>query len=433
MDYTIKSGDTLSSIAAANNTDVATLASLNNIANPDLIYAGTTIKLPGQTSTSTTAPITSSTLQPQPTINIPTAPTPTPTPAPTYNVADEYLNSLALTTNEQNALTGQENIVGKMLENLAALQGESAYKSELTAGSNLNTLKTDLQNLNSQILKKQAEINQDDITLVSNMRAEENRDTLLPFAQAGQAKLAGDAQIVRALKTSEIGVLNAQAIGKQGDIALAIQTINDAVDAKYAPYRAQNELYKAQLEAIQPYLTSAEKKLAQAQEFKLKQATKEIDKVSDFQKEVLKIAISNKAPSTVLSEIMKATSIEEILKVSKGYENIFSGGSSGSGVDYNSYSEQISSYDSKQSALDDLELNKEAIINDIGEEGYNNLLKDIDNYFGGNTVSSSNTSNFFNNIDSKGLINAGLNTLGATNPVAGVVSTVDNIYDFLFN
>ena len=43
--YTVKSGDTLSEIAAANGTTVDELVKLNGIANPNLIYAGQEIKL----------------------------------------------------------------------------------------------------------------------------------------------------------------------------------------------------------------------------------------------------------------------------------------------------------------------------------------------------------------------------------------------------
>jgi LysM repeat protein len=45
--YTIQPGDTLSGIAAHFGTTVAELVKLNNIKNPDLIYAGDTLKLPG--------------------------------------------------------------------------------------------------------------------------------------------------------------------------------------------------------------------------------------------------------------------------------------------------------------------------------------------------------------------------------------------------
>lgn len=266
------------------------------------------------------AVITSGALQPQPTLTVPqanpaVAPTPTTVPTP----AEALLKNFDLTQNEQAATSAQENIVAKMLENITNQQGESAYKTQLLNESGIGQKRQELVNLNSQILQKQAEIQQDDIKLVSTMRAEENRDTLLPFAQNAQAKLAGDAAIIRALKTSEIGVLNALAIGKQGDLQLAKDTINEAVDAKFAPYKEQNALYEAQLKAIQPFLDKAEKKQALAQQTKLNLAMKEIDKVSEFQKTALTNAISNGAPQSVLNKINSATTLGEITSVGAGY------------------------------------------------------------------------------------------------------------------
>lgn len=46
MTYTIKRGDTLTSIAKKYNTTVDALASANNIANKNLIYAGNTLEIP---------------------------------------------------------------------------------------------------------------------------------------------------------------------------------------------------------------------------------------------------------------------------------------------------------------------------------------------------------------------------------------------------
>lgn len=53
MDYTIKAGDTLSNIAKMNNTDVASIASLNKIPDVNKIQAGATIKIPTNLTTPT--------------------------------------------------------------------------------------------------------------------------------------------------------------------------------------------------------------------------------------------------------------------------------------------------------------------------------------------------------------------------------------------
>lgn len=47
MNYQIRRGDTLSALAARYGTTVSALARANNIANPNLIYAGATLRVPG--------------------------------------------------------------------------------------------------------------------------------------------------------------------------------------------------------------------------------------------------------------------------------------------------------------------------------------------------------------------------------------------------
>jgi len=54
--HLIKYGDTLSALARRYNTTVQKLASLNNIANPNLIYAGRTLRLPGHSPNDTFVP-----------------------------------------------------------------------------------------------------------------------------------------------------------------------------------------------------------------------------------------------------------------------------------------------------------------------------------------------------------------------------------------
>jgi LysM repeat protein len=74
--YVIKSGDTLSRIAVSHGVSVATLVQVNGITNPNLIYAGQVLSIPGAAGP-TSAP------ESNPPPSPPTQPTPVPPPAPT--------------------------------------------------------------------------------------------------------------------------------------------------------------------------------------------------------------------------------------------------------------------------------------------------------------------------------------------------------------
>ncbi|HET9260007.1 MAG TPA: LysM peptidoglycan-binding domain-containing protein [Acidimicrobiia bacterium] len=55
LDYTVKSGDTLGRIARDHDVSVAEIAAANGIDNPNLIYPGQTLKIPGKDQTHTVA------------------------------------------------------------------------------------------------------------------------------------------------------------------------------------------------------------------------------------------------------------------------------------------------------------------------------------------------------------------------------------------
>lgn len=229
---------------------------------------------------------------------VPTAPPSSPPPVP--NVADEIIKSTQV---EDTAAQKQAaNLSQSIIDLLPKLQGETAALADEQNKAGVSTLKSDLNALNAQILQKQAEIGQSDTQLVAQSRAEETRDTLLPFAQNAQAKLAGDAAILRALKTSEIGVLNARAIAKQGDIALAMETAKQAVDVKYAPYKEAISLYKAQLEALTPILSKDEKKQAIAMQLKTDLALKNLEEQKAKAKENLSLVFTSGLPHKFINK-----------------------------------------------------------------------------------------------------------------------------------
>lgn len=289
-EITIKQGDTLGALAKSYNTDVKTLAELNSIANPNLIKAGQVLKLPSIKDTTVQVPNKATAVAPTPELPktlsaeslkggfLPAIPTPT-EPAkftPTTNIAEQILAQSAV---EDTQIQKDARTLSTAITNLIPqLAGEEAATQQALVTAGVPVLNSQLQDINNQILNLQADMAKDDVELIAQSRAEERRDTLLPFAQSAQAKLAGDAQITRALKASEIGVLNARALGLQGNIELARKTAEDAVRLKFAPYREAISIYQAQLEAIQPLLSADEKKQARAQEIKSTMALREIDK-----------------------------------------------------------------------------------------------------------------------------------------------------------
>jgi len=54
--YRIRQGDTLSALASKFNTSVSALAKANNIANPNMIYAGKSLRIPGHSGRDTFEP-----------------------------------------------------------------------------------------------------------------------------------------------------------------------------------------------------------------------------------------------------------------------------------------------------------------------------------------------------------------------------------------
>lgn len=269
--------------------------------------------------------ITPQSLVPQPAIQLPTTPVPT-VPQPVVNFATDAIlrakeqeQKLLETQNSEQTSTQKlfEDIIGNQFSNTQNLAGEAKAKAEATQVA--QPILQDIQNIDSQIKQKEAELVQIENNAFVGYLQEEKRDTLLPFAQMGQNKILADKEILKARKYSEIAILNAQVQAKTGQAQLAIDTANAAVEAKYAPFREQNAIYEAQLKAIEPLLTREEKKQATTQKIKLDLAMREIEKVSDFQKQILSNAISSNAPQSVINAISKGQSVEEISKAGAGY------------------------------------------------------------------------------------------------------------------
>ena len=235
-------------------------------------------------------------------INVPAAPV-AQTVAIPVNQADQILKDTAVAETE--AQKASQDLSKSILSLIPNLQGQTQELATQQRAAGLPEMKQNLQNLNNQILTKTAELNQDEIRLAQSVQNIEDKPIAMEFITGQQQSVQRNAQIARALKASEIGVLNATAIGMQGNIALAEQTAKQAVETKYAPYKEALEAYKMQLEALQPILNADEKKQARAQEIKTKLAFNDIEKRQKAEEDVSKLLInaaSQNAPQGLLAK-----------------------------------------------------------------------------------------------------------------------------------
>lgn len=152
------------------------------------------------------------------------------TPVKTVNQAEQLLAQTAVAETE--AQKASQDLSKSILSLIPNLQGQTQELATQQRAAGLPAMKQNLQNINNQILQKQAELQQDDIRLVQSVQNIEDKPIAMEFITGQQQSVQRNAQIARALKASEIGVLNATALGMQGNISLAEQTAKQAVETK---------------------------------------------------------------------------------------------------------------------------------------------------------------------------------------------------------
>ena len=137
MTYTVKSGDTLSSIASSYNTTSSTLTSLNNLSNPNLIYVGQVLKVAGSSTSVSTSTSSSSASQA--------------TTSGTYTVkAGDTLSSIASSYNTTTAALASANsisnanliYVGQVLKVTGTSSSTSTTTSSTSSTSGSYTVKS---------------------------------------------------------------------------------------------------------------------------------------------------------------------------------------------------------------------------------------------------------------------------------------------------
>lgn len=308
MDYTVTKGDTLSGIAQKNNTTVDALAKGNNISNPNLIKIGQSIKIPSvitaapsQTSTTATfnqvangGPNTQGSLTP-----------PTPAPVNTsyaFNYATMAKDALNQADPNVTRLEGERST---MLDDLKREMGLLGNKQTDTLALNeqqgVNASKKTVLDLSNQILanKTQAQVG----------KLDKNKFGGLTTGDAVNV----DNEIDRNAAIRNL-TLTSQMQAAQGNLALAEDTVKQAIEAKYEPMQNKIDTLKQYLDLNKEELTRADKKAYEAQQTLLSAKMKDLETQKDNDlkiQEMVTKAAGQTAPADLLGKASKAKTVSE--------------------------------------------------------------------------------------------------------------------------
>ena len=196
-----------------------------------------------------------------------------------------------------------------LLDNMANLVGENAKMAsdQLTAeqSAGLPELRQQFADINAQILSKTAEYN---VLQTTNKNKPITMNSII-----------GNERAIMNAQASDIGLLQARALGLQGQIETAQATVDRAIDLKYSTIQAGLEVYQAQLNALMPTLNKQEKLQAQAQQLLLDERQQAInDKKAEeknIQSAMLDYINSGGTDNNVMNRIQNAGSYESAIKI----------------------------------------------------------------------------------------------------------------------
>lgn len=169
-----------------------------------------------------------------------------------------------------------------LLDDMSSLTGDLAQKAseQLTTeqSAGLPALRQQFADINSQILSKTAEYK---VLQTANQNKPISMNTII----------GNERQILNA-QASDIGLLQARALGLQGQIEMAQATVDRAIDLKYSTIQAQLSVKQAQLDAIQPELNKQEKQQALAQQLLITERQNALNDAKAIEKEKRSVALN---------------------------------------------------------------------------------------------------------------------------------------------
>lgn len=219
-------------------------------------------------------PIAPAQATPQSSLNI-TDPTSTPSNGLTA-AATSTMQSISdilasLNTPDTDAQTSEKDITAKLSDLMNKDLGKDADTAAEMTNAGVPDLKKQLTAKNAEISMLTAQKNQLDAE-------EEGKPITMDSIIGAKAQIG-------AVMDAKIGVATAEAQAIMGNISVATDTANAAVDAKYGPIEEEIKIRQQQLQLLQPTLDEDEKKQATAQQEYLDEQQQQIQDTKDAEKQ----------------------------------------------------------------------------------------------------------------------------------------------------
>lgn len=195
-------------------------------------------------------------------------------------------------------------------------RGEAQVQAEADAG--IPDLKKNLSNLNSLILAKVAEAEKANANYEAEIARIETQPGMLTSIATGQQGAIRKLQLAEANKrSSDINLLQARALGAQGELQSAQEYINRAIDLKYQDRIDQINIAEKQLDLIKGMLDKEEMQIAEAWKMKYAEEQQSIAEQKDMEKQIQSImveAASVGADNATLAKIQSSTNIGDAIR-----------------------------------------------------------------------------------------------------------------------
>lgn len=210
-----------------------------------------------------------------------------------------------ITPQETEASKKYNEITDSVLSLLPELADKKTAQLEEEENAGLPKLKQDLAAINAQITNRIAQYNKQ-ITEAETAPGE----TPLAIVRGRQAVIARN-------QAADIGLLQARALGLQGQVEMAQETANRAIDLKYGAIEDKINLQMKQLEVIQPILDKEERLHAEALRRQYADEQAKVEAERELQKEINSIMIdaaSMGADNDTLARIQNSMSTGDAIR-----------------------------------------------------------------------------------------------------------------------